>query len=69
MIEEIIFDVIVVAAVTFLAYKIIDTFVKDQIICSGGGIGRHAGLKILFHLNGVRVQFPPRVLKNHRPVL
>ena len=29
MIEEIIFDVIVVAAVTFLAYKIIDTFIKD----------------------------------------
>jgi hypothetical protein len=27
----------------------------------GGGIGRHAGLKILFHSNEVRVRFPPAV--------
>ena len=29
----------------------------------GGGIGRHAGLKILWAAMLVRVQFPPRVLK------
>ena len=30
--------------------------------CRGGGTGRHAGLKILYHLNDVRVRFPPAVL-------
>ena len=29
---------------------------------SNGGIGRHEGLKILWHLNAVRVQVPLRVL-------
>ena len=28
---------------------------------SNGGIGRHEGLKILWHLNAVRVQVPLRV--------
>ncbi len=30
--------------------------------CPGGGIGRHAGLKILWPEMAVRVQVPPRVL-------
>jgi hypothetical protein len=30
-------------------------------ICPGGGIGRHAGLKILWSVMAVRVQVPPRV--------
>ena len=29
--------------------------------CRGGGTGRHAGLKILFHLNEVRVRFSSQV--------
>ena len=29
--------------------------------CPGGGIGRHAGLKILWPVMAVRVQFPSRV--------
>ena len=32
------------------------------LICPGGGIGRHAGLKILWTLKSVWVQVPPRVL-------
>ena len=31
--------------------------------CPGGGIGRHAGLKILWIVISVRVQLPSRVLK------
>ena len=33
------------------------------IVCPGGGIGRHEGLKIPCLSNGVRVQFPPRAQK------
>ena len=32
--------------------------------CPGGGIGRHAGLKILWPLKAVRVQLPSRVLSS-----
>gem|GEM_PF-1222262 len=35
-----------------------------HLICPGGGIGRHAGLKILFQ-SGVRVRFPPWAPYNH----
>ena len=31
------------------------------LVCPGGGIGRHAGLKILWPLKAVRVQLPSRV--------
>ena len=34
---------------------------KVQKFCPGGGIGRHAGLKILWPEMAVRVQVPPRV--------
>jgi hypothetical protein len=34
-----------------------------KIVCPGGGIGRHAGLKILWAVMPVRVQLPSRVLK------
>ncbi len=33
---------------------------------SNGGIGRHEGLKILWHLNAVRVQVPLRVLNRRQ---
>jgi hypothetical protein len=36
-------------------------FFKTQSVCPGGGIGRHAGLKILWIVISVRVQLPSRV--------
>ena len=49
------------------SYREVDTTigVLEQIItiCSDGGTGRHAGLKILFALKRVRVRFPLRVQK------
>jgi hypothetical protein len=36
----------------------------ESITCPGGGIGRHAGLKILWLVIVVRVQVPPGVLSN-----
>ena len=36
--------------------------VVDVLNCSGGGIGRHAGLKILWAEMSVRVRFPSRAL-------
>ena len=37
---------------------------QADFFCPGGGIGRHAGLKILFAVMQVRVQVPPRVQKS-----
>ena len=34
-------------------------------ICSSGGIGRHAGLKILWAAMSVRVRFPSRAQRHH----
>ena len=49
------------------SYREVDTPIGllEQIItiCSDGGTGRHAGLKILFALKRVRVRFPLRVQK------
>ncbi len=49
------------------SYREVDTPIGllEQIItiCSDGGTGRHAGLKILFALKRVRVRFPLRVHK------
>ena len=49
------------------SYREVDTPIglSEQIItiCSDGGTGRHAGLKILFALKRVRVRFPLRVHK------
>ena len=49
------------------SYREVDTTIGllEQIItiCSDGGTGRHAGLKILFALKRVRVRFPLRVQK------
>ena len=42
-----------------------DVFLKKTFsegVCPGGGIGRHAGLKILWQVIAVRVQVPSRVL-------
>src|SRR5690606_29004911 len=36
---------------------------RSSATCPGGGIGRHAGLKILWPVMVVRVQVPPRVQK------
>ena len=38
-------------------------FTRSKYRCPGGGIGRHAGLKILWAVMSVRVQVPPWVLK------
>ena len=46
-------------------YREVDTpfgcLEQFKTICSDGGTGRHAGLKILFALKRVRVRFPLRV--------
>jgi hypothetical protein len=39
---------------------------KQQVLGSSGGIGRHAGLKILSEATPVRVRFPPRVQKSDK---
>ena len=40
-------------------------FEKEKIVCRSGGIGRHDGFKI--HCSqGLRVRFPPSVLKKLR---
>jgi hypothetical protein len=48
------------SSLVFRSLKIIREIKRNY--CPGGGIGRHAGLKILSPSTAVRVQVPPRAL-------